>query len=105
MARLLNEEGIFGLQSESPLLQKDTFIELVQTLGGLFPRVHPYFGPVPIYASGSWSWTHASRTVDPLAFDDARVAFQEARCKYYNREIHKAAFAVPNNLRGVLSRL
>jgi spermidine synthase len=103
VARLLKEDGIFGLQSESPLLQKDVFLDIAVTLGKLFPRVYPYFGAVPIYASGSWSWTYASRTADPMALNDARVSFQEKRCKYYNRDIHKAAFAVPNNLRSIFS--
>jgi spermidine synthase len=103
VARLLKEDGIFGLQSESPLLQKDVFIQIGLTLGKLFPRVYPYFGPVPIYASGSWSWTYASRTANPMSWNDARVSFQEKRCKYYNRKIHKAAFAVPNNLRCIFS--
>ncbi len=103
VARLLKEDGIFGLQSESPILQKDVFLQIATTLAKLFPRVYPYFGPVPIYASGSWSWTYATHTADPMAWDEARVSFQEKRCKYYNREIHKAAFAVPNNLRAIFS--
>jgi spermidine synthase len=101
VARLLEEDGVFALQSESPILQRDVFLEIGRTLGSIFERVHPYFGPVPIYASGSWSWTFCSAAVDPLAFDEDRVSRQEARCKYYNREIHRAAFALPNDLKGI----
>jgi spermidine synthase len=101
VARLTAEGGVFALQSESPVLQRDTFLQIGRTLGGIFERVHPYFGPVPIYASGSWSWTFCSNSVDNLAFKEERVALQEARCKYYNREIHCAAFALPNDLKSI----
>jgi spermidine synthase len=103
VARLLKEDGVFGLQSESPLLQKNVFTQIGRTLGKLFPRVYPYFGPVPIYASGSWSWTYASRAADPMSWNETLVSFQEKRCKYYNRHIHQAAFAVPNNLRRIFA--
>lgn len=100
-ARLLAEDGVFCLQSESPILQKDIFLELARTLGQIFERVHPYFGPVPIYASGTWSWTYATRTGDPGAIKEDRIIAQEKRCKYFNREIHKAAYALPNNLKQI----
>lgn len=96
--RLLKENGVFVLQSESPFLQRQTFLQLSTTLGKIFDRVHPYFGSVPLYALGSWSWTHTSRNVDPRAFDEKRVLRQEKRCKYYNREIHLSSFALPNSL-------
>jgi len=98
-ARLLKEDGIFGLQSESPILQHDVFLDIARALSQVFEGVYPYFGPVPIYASGNWSWTYATRKSDPLSINEDRVAHQEKRCKYYNREIHRTAFVLPNNLR------
>ncbi len=100
-ARLLKENGIFGLQSESPILQQNVFLEIAQTLSQVFDRVYPYFGPVPIYASGNWSWTYVTHKKDPLVINEARVARQEKRCKYYNRDIHRAAFVLPNNLKHI----
>jgi len=98
-ARLLKERGVFGLQSESAVFQRDILAQIGQTLAAIFPKVYPYFGPVPIYASGSWSWLYATREVDPLAVNGERAARQEKRCKYYNADIHRAAFVVPNALR------
>lgn len=100
-ARVLSENGVFALQSESPFIQRETFLQLSATLGRIFERVHPYFGSVPIYASGMWSWTFASRHVNPKEFDEVRMARQEERCKQFNRNIHSACFAVPNSLRNV----
>lgn len=99
--RLLAPDGVFALQSESPILMRDVFLELGQTLGSVFPKVYPYFGPVPIYASGTWSWTYATRTADPKAICAERVQRTEGRTKYYNRDIHRAAFTLPNDLRAI----
>ena len=99
-ARVLAPDGIFALQSESPFLMRDIFLQIQETLGRVFPRVDPYFGPAPIYGCGVWSWTCASRGVDPTAVVDARAERIEAQSRYYNRDIHRGAFAVPNDLRG-----
>ncbi len=99
--RLLAKDGVFALQSESPILQRSTFLEIGQTLSGIFSEVHPYFGPVPIYASGSWSWTYTTHSVDHLEFDEQRMSRTEQRCKYYNRDIHRAAFTLPNDLKPI----
>ena len=102
--RRLSPTGVFCLQSESPLFQTETFMEIQTALGRCFERVHPYLGSVPIYASGAWSWTYASDRVDPLAIDEKRVSFQEQRCRKYNRDIHIGAFAIPNDIKKQMHR-
>jgi len=100
--RRLAPSGVLALQSEAPHLMRDDFLRIVRTLRGVFPAVHPYFGPVPIYPSGSWSWTFASQGVDPLAPREDRLAQIEPSCKHYNRDIHRAAFALPSDLKRAL---
>jgi spermidine synthase len=97
--RILTEKGVFAMQSESPLLQRETFLEIKNTLADVFSDVHPYFSFVPLYGLGGWSFTFASNGVTPFEIVDSRVSFQEERCKHYNREIHKGAFALPNDLK------
>ena len=97
--RILKPNGVFALQSESPIINHRLFCDIVKTLRNIFGEAHPYFGPTPIYAAGIWSWTFATRSVDHLAFKDERVAGIEVQSKYYNRDIHKAAFALPQQLR------
>ncbi len=101
VARLLKRDGVFALQSESPILQRDVFLDISAALTKIFDCVCPYFGPVPLYAAGSWSWTYASQTADPLGIIDERAEHQESRCKYYNRDIHRGAFALPNDLKPI----
>ena len=97
--RMLAPGGAFALQSESPFLMREVFTEIQDTLGRIFGKVDPYFGPAPIYGAGVWSWTLASDAVDPLAPAAVRVQRIEAVAKYYNAAIHRAAFARPNELR------
>ncbi len=101
-ARLLRPGGVFTIQSESPITMPEVFTSIQETLKRVFESVHPYFGPVPIYASGDWSWTYASQTTDRFALIESRVKHQEARCRYYNRDIHRGAFALPNSLKSAL---
>jgi spermidine synthase len=102
-ARLLGPDGVFAMQSETPVLMRDVFLDIVRTLRRVFGHAWPYFGTVPLYSSGMWTWTYASRTVNPVRIVDERVSRLEAVTRYYNREIHLAAFAVPNELKPLLS--
>jgi spermidine synthase len=101
--RLLREGGVFALQSASPVLQRDVFLAAQHRLRQVFDRVHPYFGPVPLYGAGQWSWTWASDDADPTGLVDDRAAVIEQHARYYNRAIHTAAFALPNDLRDRLT--
>ncbi|MEO1228811.1 MAG: polyamine aminopropyltransferase [Myxococcota bacterium] len=98
VARLLPDDGVFALQSESPLLFKQVFLEIQSTLKGIFGQTHPYFRSVPIYGTGPWSWTFASRNVDPLALVPERVEHVTQKSRIYNADIHRAVFAVPQAL-------
>jgi spermidine synthase len=99
VARMLAPDGVFVLQSESPILTRPLFFEIQDTLARVYPRVAPYFAPVPCYAGGFWSFTFASRTVDPLAIRDERADAIEAGSKVYNRDYHRASFARPTYAR------
>lgn len=100
--RVLRDRGVFALQSESPFYLHKIFMEIQTALRGIFDQVTPYFGSVPLYACGLWSWTHACKSGDPRAIDLARLETIESGCKYYNRDIHAASFAMPNELRAKL---
>jgi len=101
-AARLAERGVLTAQTESPILQRDIFLDIIKTLRRAFPRVAPYFGPAPLYAADQWSWTTCSHDVDPLAIKDDRAARIEPQMKYYNREIHRAAFAMSADLKRAL---
>ena len=101
-ARCLAADGVLAAQTASPILQREVFLATQRVLGGVFARVAPCFGPAPLYASGQWSWTLASRDHDHTAVDERRAARIEAVSRYWNREIHRAAFALPSDLKRLL---
>jgi spermidine synthase len=100
--RMLVPGGVVALQSESPLLMMDVFVETQHKLRRLFSEVHPYMGPVPLYGTGTWSWTWCSDTGEPLRpFPERQEEIVEGS-KAYNAELHQAAFALPNYLKRAL---
>jgi spermidine synthase len=101
--RCLAPGGVLVSQTESPIAMASDFARIVKTLRTSFKRAEPFFVPIPLYPSGMWSFSFASDTIDPLAFDDTRAARIEAEAKYYNRDIHRAAFAQPNFVRKLLA--
>jgi spermidine synthase len=98
----LGENGALVLQSESPHIMRKSFSRIVRNLRAVFPRVSPYLSPVPIYASGGWSFCHASDRCDPLVLDEERSRRAAARCRYYNGDVHRAVFALPNDIRKLI---
>ena len=102
VARILRPGGIFGLQSESPILMPDLFCQIQRALAGIFSDVRPYLGPVPLYGASSWSWTLARREGDVLPLDLSIIEALEPSLRYLNRDICRGAFALPNYIRDLL---
>jgi spermidine synthase len=100
--KCLTPEGVLVSQTESPIAMAEDFARIVKTLRTSFKRAEPYFVPIPLYPSGMWSFSFASDQIDPRNFDDARAARIEAEARYYNRDIHRAAFAQPSFVRKLL---
>jgi len=100
--RMLAPDGVMALQSASPLLMMDVFVETQHKLRGMFAEVHPYMGPVPLYGTGTWSWTWCSDTGEPLRAIQERQAEIVEGSKAYNEELHRAVFALPNYVKRAL---
>lgn len=100
--RMLTPDGVLALQSTSPLLTMDVFVETQRRLRALFSEVHPYLGPVPLYGTGTWSWTWCSNTGVPHIADPDRQAAIVEGSRAYNEDVHRAAFALPNYVKRAL---
>lgn len=102
--RMLAPHGVMALQSESPIYFEADFLSTQHKLKKLFTNVAPYFGPVPIYSGGIWSWTYCSDECDPLVVDEARGQPIADGSQYYNLDVHRGAFAQPNTIRRALAQ-
>lgn len=93
----LTAHGALVSQTESPIGMREDFLRIVRTMREAFSVADPYFGPMPIYPGGTWSWTIAADGTLCLPRWE-RLGLIEPTCKYYNRQIHRAAFALPNDV-------
>ena len=100
--RALKSDGLLIGQSESPRFNVRVYKELYKVLKDIFgkDKVHCFLGHIPTYPSGMWSFSYCSKgDVHPLHnMDEERSAqfSNEHKLKYYNEDIHRAAFALPN---------
>ncbi|MGQ9618722.1 MAG: polyamine aminopropyltransferase [Candidatus Aminicenantia bacterium] len=96
----LSSKGIYVSQSGSPLFHKDHLKDFFKTVKENFRIAKIYMAPVITYPGTIWTFTIASESIEP--FDIKRTPPEEL--KFYNLEIHKSSFSLPNFLREILDR-
>ena len=98
--RALDDSGLIVQQSESPLIHTDILGRLYRNLRQAgFSDAQSLFFPQPIYPTGWWSATMAAKQADLSMFRDEDAAARPFTTRYYNPEIHRAAFAQPEFFR------
>ena len=106
--RILENGGIMIAQSESPFFKPDLFIDFYDMLEDIYSeeKVFPYFVFIPTYPTGMWSFAMAIKgdrhPIKDFDAEKARQFVDEHRLRYYNSEIHTAAFAMPNFVKEML---
>lgn len=100
VARVLRPGGVMVAQTEAPFWDPRLVGAIYGELRAAFAKVAAYYGCMPTYPSGSWTWAYASPTRCPSDyFDEARTARIEPGCRYYSREVHRGAFLLPACMR------
>lgn len=105
-SRALTKDGILINQHESPFYAGDA-IEMQQAhrrISQVFPVSKVYQAHIPTYPSGHWLFGFASKGLDPIN------ALQEnvwngfgISSRYYNTDLHKGAFYLPNYVKELLA--
>jgi spermidine synthase len=88
----LKPEGAIAAQAGSPLFHLEHLKTKSGFLKKLFKYSAYYLGPAPTYPGGYWCYAFLSDSVNPLR--PLRRKPPEG-LKYYNHEIHAAAFSLP----------
>ncbi len=88
----LNEDGIMVSQAESFFNYKDIIEKVFGILKNMYPITRYYYTLVPTYSTGKIGFMFASKKHDPLAIKEIKPI---PGLKYYNKDIHKAAFILP----------
>lgn len=97
LRRCLNPKGVVAAQAGSLLYHLEHMREKNDFLKKIFKVVRFYLSPVPTYPGGNWCYVFLSDEIDPLV---SIVRKPPSGLKYYNLDIHRAAFALPNFLLG-----
>lgn len=95
----LKDDGILVAQSESPFYDMEIIKKMYQNLKQAgFPIIRFYWGFVPTYPSGMWSWVMASKKYDPIKDMDIEAARQKMPSmglKYITPELLRSVFDLP----------
>jgi len=94
----LAPQGIACAQMGAPFFQMESLKRAKNDLKDVFGIVRFYLAPVPTYPGGNWCYVYLSDHVDPFAIKRE----PPPNLKYYNPDIHTAAFALPNYLQEIL---
>lgn len=104
--RILTPGGIVMAQCESPWENKFDLAKVYGNLTEAFSSVYSMVGTIPSYPYGYWSWGFASDSVHPFEnINLTKARAIEKATKYYNIDIHKSAFALPNFLKQKLQNV
>jgi spermidine synthase len=97
--KALTKDGILVNQHESPFYEEyaKSMQRAHKRINEFFPVAKVYQVHIPTYASGHWLFGFASKSLDPVRDLDAdKWNALGLETGYYNTEIHKGAFALPN---------
>lgn len=101
--RALKEDGIMVAQTESPYYDTYWVKSIYEEMKYAFPQRKMYLGYMPSYPGTLWSYAFASKNYDPLSdLHEERIDSQKYNLKYYNANVHRAAFALPNFIKALI---
>jgi spermidine synthase len=97
------EGGALTLHMGSPVSHPERVRGTLDNLRQVFRKVAPYFVHIPLYGS-IWGFACASDSLDPREIPPDEVERRLAArgvgdLQYYNGEVHRALFALPNYVR------
>ncbi|QDI75670.1 MULTISPECIES: polyamine aminopropyltransferase [Leisingera] len=99
-ARSLTEDGIIVTQNGVPFMQGEELTGTLRAFQALFADASCYLATVPTYAGGpmAFGWGSRSDKARNVSLEELEARFAAAGIDtgYYNPEVHKAAFALPN---------
>jgi len=103
--KALKENGILVNQHESPYYSNyaNSMIRAHRRINEFFPICKVYQAHIPTYPSGHWLFGFASKTFDPIEdLEENKWNSLGLKTKYYNTELHKGSFAIPNYVKELL---
>lgn len=104
----LKNNGILVNQHESPYYANDAraMQKAHKQIKSTFPISKIYQAHIPTYPSGHWMFGFASKTFDPITnLKEDMWNSLNINTKYYNTDLHKGSFAIPNYVKELLKNV
>lgn len=105
--KALRDDGILINQHESPFYaaHQRSVRDAHRHIAVEFPLSTVYQCHIPSYPSGHWLFGFASKKYHPIKdLDDGRWNKLGIKTRYYNTDLHRGAFALPNYVKELLDR-
>ncbi|MCL2773951.1 MAG: polyamine aminopropyltransferase [Oscillospiraceae bacterium] len=103
--KALNDDGILVNQHESPFYDNDAkaAARINRRMKQIFPVNLVYQAHIPSYPSGHWLFGFASKNLHPIEnLQTDKWNALRIETKYYNTDLHKGCFALPNYVKELL---
>ena len=100
----LTEQGVLAAQIGDIVFDRDIVLPVYRKLKKVFPVVKIFRAPIPSYTVVPFSFACCSKTGDPEKGVGISRFGRGLQTRYYNPQIHGAAFALPEYLREDLGR-
>ena len=105
--KALRDDGILINQHESPFyyVHQRSVRDAHKHIAVEFPVSTVYQCHIPSYPSGHWLFGFASKKYHPIEdLDASRWNKLGIRTRYYNTDLHRGAFALPNYVKDLLNK-
>lgn len=99
--QVMNPDAMMSELTMSPFVDKDLMIQSINEMRKVFPLVKLYWGVVPTYPSGMWTYGIASNSESN---DPAQPVREINNTRYYTKQIHKNAFDLPPFLEDIIKQ-
>lgn len=109
----LRKDGLFVAQTESPFFNRDLIAGIQRSLRDIFALNRLYWGVVPTYPGGCWTFSMGSKGPDPLEISVESVAERLTAAgeghpggrfpaRYITPGVYRATFALPTFIEELL---
>lgn len=105
--KALTDEGILVNQHESPYYKvyAQSLQKAHERVQGYFPIIKLYNAHIPTYPSGNWMFGFASKVFDPIKdLNEQQWVALGINTQYYNADVHRGSFALPNYVKKLLMK-
>ena len=96
---VLEDNGILAAQVGDVIFEPGVVLKVFDSLKEVFPVARMYLAPIPSYALVPYCFAFCSKTIEAERGLGLSRFEKGLQTRYYNPQIHQAAFALPEDLR------